>query len=215
MIRLTAILLCTTATLLPPGCHPEAQDAAGNHQIVVDAPPPVADWTRLIEANWHSHVGDELGLWVSVARQRLVGIRTGVVRFAYPCSTAARGVGNRERSFQTPLGWHMIDERYGDNLPKGAIFRERRYTGAVWTPDRPTTDDLILSRVMWLQGLEPGINQGPGIDSHDRYIYIHGTPEEEKLGSPASMGCIRLSNDDVIELYDRAGRGTRVLITAW
>ena len=73
----------------------------------------------------------------------------------------------------------------------------------------------MLTRILWLSGLEPGVNKGPGIDSHARYIYIHATPAEEKLGTPASWGCVRLSNRDVIELFERTPIGTRVLITEW
>lgn len=173
------------------------------------------DAKRLEKAGWNDRVGDRLGLWVSVARQRLFGVAKGRVRFAYACSTAAKGVGNRAGSYQTPTGWHEIQERFGEGLPHGAIFKERKHTGKTWDPADPTRDDLILSRILWLRGLEPGVNAGPGIDSHARYIYIHGTPEEDKLGTPASRGCIRLSNDDVIELFGRTPSGTRVIITEW
>lgn len=173
------------------------------------------DWRRLLDAGWSRHVGDGLGLWVSVARQRLVGVEKGRVTFVHVCSTAAKGTGNRENSNRTPLGWHEIGERYGEGLPWGAIFSERKYTGKNWNRAPETTKDLILSRILWLRGLEPGVNQGPGIDSHERYIYIHGTPAEEKLGKPASMGCVRLSNDDVIRLFGAATTGTKVFITEW
>ena len=166
-------------------------------------------------AGWPQYVGKDLGLWVSVARQELIGIEDSCVQFVYRCSTAARGTGNKENSYQTPLGWHEITERIGDGLPQGAIYNERKYTGKVWTPDSPTTKDLVLTRILWLSGLEPGVNKGPGIDSHARYIYIHATPAEEKLGTPASWGCVRLSNRDVIELFERTPIGTRVLITEW
>lgn len=170
---------------------------------------------HLAEAGWHQRVGGELGLWVSVAEQRLRGIQDGQVRFEYPCSTAARGTGNREGSNQTPLGWHEVSDRIGDGLPQGAIFVERRHTGKTWTASQPTTKDFVLTRILWLRGLEPGLNAGPGIDSHDRFIYIHGTPAEEKLGTPASMGCIRLSNAAMISVFDQTPPGTRVLITEW
>lgn len=166
-------------------------------------------------SGWVARVGDGLGLWVSVARQELIGIKGDCVKFVYRCSTAARGTGNKENSYQTPLGWHEIAERIGDGLPPGAIFNERKYTGKVWTPDSPTTKDLVLTRILWLSGLEPGVNAGPGIDSHERYIYLHGTPAEEKLGTPASWGCVRLSNRDVIEVFDQCPKGTRVLISEW
>lgn len=171
--------------------------------------------TGLDAAGWPEYVGKGLGLWVSVARQELVGIKDSRVQFVYHCSTAARGTGNKENSYQTPLGWHEITERIGDGLPAGAIFNERKYTGRVWIPDSPTTRDLVLTRILWLSGLEPGLNKGPGIDSHARYIYIHGTPAEERLGTRASWGCVRLSNRDVIDLFEWTPTGTRVLITEW
>lgn len=182
---------------------------------VVGSPLPDDMAARLDAAGWPEFVGQGLGLWVTVARQELIGIEDSHVQFVYRCSTAARGTGNKENSYQTPLGWHEITERIGDGLPQGAIFNERKYTGKVWTPDSPTTKDLVLTRILWLNGLEPGLNKGPGIDSHARYIYIHGTPAEEKLGTPASWGCVRLSNRDVIDLFERIPSGTRVLITEW
>jgi len=190
----------------PPEPEPVTVPIAGS-------PLPDEMAAALDAAGWRERVGGDLGLWVSVARQALMGIEGGCVKFVYPCSTAARGTGNRENSYQTPLGWHEISERIGEGLPRGAIFNERKYTGNVWTPDTPTTNDLVLTRILWLTGLEPGMNAGPGIDSHARYIYIHGTPAEQKLGTPASWGCIRLSNRDVIDVFDQSPIGVRVLIT--
>ncbi len=197
------------------GCRTESDEAAARASMNADELLSASDERELLAAGWQKHAGDGLGLWVSVARQKLFGIEGGRVRFVYSCSTAARGVGNRENSHRTPLGWHTVDERYGDGLPAGAIFRERKYTKKIWQPHQATAKDMILSRILWLRGLEPGVNLGKGIDSHDRYIYIHGTPAEEKLGTPASMGCIRLSNNNVIELFEMAPSGTRVLITKW
>lgn len=207
------ILVCTLPSCA--GCKADSEPVEAERSAVTIGKLSEEDSRRLKAAGWRERVGDRLGLWVSVARQQLVGIENGRVRFAYFCSTAANGVGNREGSEQTPPGWHKIEERYGDGLPTGAVFKERGYTGKIWKPDNATRDDLILSRIMWLRGLEPGVNVGPGVDSHARYIYIHGTPEEDRLGTPASMGCIRLSNKDVIELFERTTSGTPVLITKW
>ena len=176
-------------------------------------PPEVRD--RLDAVGWPKHVGDGLGLWVSVSWQRIIGIQGGVVQCIYPCSTASRGAGNREGSNKTPLGWHEIAERMGAGLPQGAVFTERKYAGRVWTKDQPTEKDFVLTRILWLRGVERGINLGPGVDSHDRYIYIHGTPDEDKIGKPASLGCVRMLNRDVIELFDRTTQGMPVLITEW
>jgi hypothetical protein len=198
------------------GCKADSTPAEERRPLTGSTAPSAKDWTRLKAAGWQDRVGASgLGLWVSVARQALTGIEDGRVRFRYACSTAAKGTGNREGSNQTPLGWHEIRERYGDGLPAGAIFNERKYTGRQWTSQDPTQKDLILSRIIRLGGVEPGVNAGPGIDSHARYIYIHGTPAEDQLGSPVSMGCIRLSNRDVIDLYGQTASGTRVLITEW
>ncbi len=207
-----SILLAALST----GCRTDAgADETELPRIAKDRMLPASELDHLNDAGWKEQVGDKLGLWVSVARQQLIGIEAGRVKFVHTCSTAEKGVGSRENSYQTPLGWHFIDERIGQELPWGAVLVSRRYTGENWKPGDETTKDLVLTRIMWLRGLEPGKNQGEGIDSHDRFIYIHGTPAEHKLGTPASMGCIRLSNDDVISLFDQTKTGTRVLITEW
>ncbi len=176
---------------------------------------PVEVRERLESVGWNERVGKGLGLWVTARWQRLIGIEDGVVRFVYPCSTAAKGLGNQEGSYATPLGWHIIVERIGDGLPIGAVLSERKFTGKVWQPGQVTEKDYVLTRILWLRGLESGINLGRGVDSYERYIYIHGTPAEGRIGEPASMGCIRLKNRDVIALYDAVGNGTPVLITEW
>ncbi len=209
-------LILTSLGLLCMNCKPPSTPVAPRVPARTStAPLDASSWSKLLDIGWGDHVGQDLGLWVSVARQELLGVRDGQIDFRFPCSTAAKGVGNRRNSFKTPLGWHAIKERYGKGLPLGAIFKERKYTKNIWQPDRTTEDDLILTRIMWLRGLEPGLNSGRGIDSHARYIYIHGTPEEDRLGTPASMGCIRLSNQAVAEVYDQTVPGTRVLITEW
>lgn len=197
------------------GCRSDAGSQRSGSSSARNLALPQEVFSRLAEAGWTDRVGSGLGIWVSVKRQKLIGIENGTVRFFCICSTAAKGTGNRAGSNATPLGWHCIDERYGDGLPAGAVFKERRYVDRVWKPGQETKDDLILSRILWLRGLEQSVNVGPGIDSHARYIYIHGTPEEHRLGSPVSMGCIRLSNQDVIAVFDRVQSGTPLLITEW
>ncbi len=213
MIRRNAVVILAFSFPIMAGCEPNSGGADASRPAA--KPLPINDWRRLQAAGWGERTGGRLGLWVSVARQELIGVENGRARFRHVCSTAAYGTGNTSGSNKTPLGWHEIQERFGDGLPAGAVFKERNHTGKVWTPDDHTGKDLILSRIMWLGGLERGVNAGPGIDSHARYIYIHGTPAEDKLGQPVSMGCIRLSNKDVIALYDRTGSGTCVLITEW
>lgn len=176
---------------------------------------PKQQMEQLKAAGWDGYIGKGIGIWVSVARQRLYVIKDYHIYSLYPCSTAAAGIGNRMGSYQTPLGWHVIAERIGDGLPKGAILKERQFTGKVWNPLHVTSEDLILSRILWLQGVETGKNVGGDIDTHSRYIYIHGTPEEGKLGTPASHGCIRLSNDDVITLFNQTKTGMPLFISRW
>lgn len=135
----------------------------------------------------------------------------------YPVSTAANGAGEASGSYRTPRGRHRIAEKIGAGQPLGAAFTARVPTGEIWTPaldaDNPGRD-WILTRILWLEGLEPGKNQGGNVDTHNRYIYIHGTHEEHRIGTPASHGCIRMKNADVAELFDLVETGTEVRISA-
>ena len=172
-------------------------------------------WTALHDAGWPHHVGDGIGLWVSVRDQRLVLIDGRFVVGCWPVSTARAGLGQREGSGCTPTGWHEIADRIGADLPEGAVLRGRVWTGQVWRDGEGATDadaDLVLTRVLWLRGLEPGRNAGDGVDTHRRYIYIHGTNRPDLLGRPVSHGCIRMANAAVIELFDRVAVSTRILI---
>jgi hypothetical protein len=155
---------------------------------------------------------DGVLLVVLVPQQRLrVLTRRGVWR-VFRISTAAHGLGNVSGSNATPPGWHRVAKWLGADAPAGQVFQSRRRTRRVLAPDAwrmPEGEDLILSRILWLAGLEPGVNQGPGIDSFARYIYIHGTNHEQLLGTPASHGCVRMANDDIVDLFDFAhGRTT-------
>lgn len=133
----------------------------------------------------------------------------------YPVSTARNGAGERAGSFCTPRGAHRIAQKIGEHAPLFAVFKARLATGEIWTPELDLCHpgrDWILSRILWLDGLEPGKNQGGDVDSHDRYIYIHGTSEEDLIGTPASHGCIRMRNADVVSLFDQVAVDTRVNI---
>ncbi len=130
----------------------------------------------------------------------------------YPVSTSKYGIGSAAGSNKTPLGLHRIKNKIGDGVPQNTIFKARRNTGIKAIINQPNSGDLVTSRIMWLTGLEPGKNSGRGVDSYKRYIYIHGTAEEEKIGEVASHGCIRMYNKDVIDLYDRVDEGTKVEI---
>lgn len=134
----------------------------------------------------------------------------------YPVSTAANGLGERSGSYCTPRGRHRIAEKIGAGAPLYAAFKGREPTGEIWTPALDAADpgrDWILTRILWLEGLEPGRNRGGTVDSHARYIYIHGTNEEHRIGTPASHGCIRMKNADVAELFDLVKVGTEVRIS--
>lgn len=152
---------------------------------------------------------------VDLRAQRLELLEGARVLAAYPVSTAANGAGEREGSEQTPRGLHEIRAKIGAGEPEGAVFAGRRPTGEICTPERARAEpgrDWILSRVLWLRGLERGRNRGGAVDSMRRYVYIHGTPDEASLGTPASHGCIRMRNADVIELFERVEPGTLVEI---
>jgi len=148
---------------------------------------------------------------VDVAWQRLTLIESGLEIAEYPVSTAAAGIGGEENSMRTPPGWHRIHARIGEGAPSGAVFESREPTGARWEGGT-TDDDLILTRILTLEGLEDGVNRGPGHDSLERYIYLHGTNHEDELGRPASHGCVRMGNADVIDLFARVEVGDPVVI---
>lgn len=133
---------------------------------------------------------------------------------SYRVSTSKYGIGSQARSNKTPLGLHRIEEKIGANAPAGMIFKARQNTGKIAQINQAGAGDLVTTRIMWLKGLEPNKNQGAGIDSYQRYIYIHGTVEENKIGQPASHGCIRMNNLDVIKLFEQVKEGTLVDIRA-
>lgn len=133
----------------------------------------------------------------------------------YPVSTALNGPGERHGSGCTPKGSHYVRAMIGAGVPLNTVFVARRPTGEVYSPElarQYPERDWILSRILWLCGLEPGKNRGPGVDSFRRFIYIHGTPDSEPMGVPCSHGCIRMRNTDVVDLYSRVRPGTPVLI---
>lgn len=152
---------------------------------------------------------------IDLRRQRLVAHEAGHERFACAVSTAANGPGEIGGSGCTPRGHHCVRAIIGRGAAKGAVFVGRRATGEIWSPalaERHPQRDWILTRILWLSGLEAGRNRLGCVDTFRRYIYLHGTPDEAALGTPASHGCIRLAGDDIIALADLAGPGTTVLI---
>ena len=156
----------------------------------------------------------DLLLWVDSERQLLLILRgeDGSTLRTYPISTAILGLGEREHSYQTPRGWHRVCERYGADMPIGTAFESRVAVEGPAESDFQQTgsSDLILTRILRLEGLEAGKNKGDCAssaaicDSYARYIYLHGTHQEQLLGQPASKGCIRMANADILELFDLA-----------
>jgi UDP-N-acetylmuramate--alanine ligase len=148
---------------------------------------------------------------VDVERQTATLIENGAAVAAWPVSTARNGIGGENNSFKTPPGWHRIDAKIGTAAGAGTVFSSREPTGETWQGE-PCETDLILTRILTLDGLEEGINRGPGCDSRERYIYIHGSNHEALIGRPMSCGCVRMSNADVTALFDQAREGDFVLI---
>jgi len=135
----------------------------------------------------------------------------------YAVSTARNGPGERTGSHCTPRGRHVVRAKIGAGEPIGAAFRGRRPTGEVWTPEvgaQMPGRDWILTRILWLSGKEPGVNRLGEVDTMRRYIYIHGTPDTEPMGVPLSIGCVRMRNREVAELFDLVPAGTPVEILA-
>ena len=141
----------------------------------------------------------------------------GRVIRSYPVSTSKHGVGEKNGSFCTPRGRHVVRAKIGAWQPESAVFVRRRPTGEVWTPElhaRYPGRDWILTRILWLSGREPGKNRLGEVDTMRRYIYIHGTHEFAELGKAGSIGCIRMRNADITELFDLVPPYTGVEIRA-
>jgi hypothetical protein len=156
----------------------------------------------------HGHI-----LYVSVQRQALYHVHDGKLLAEYAIATAGNGLGTQRDSYRTPTGLHRIREKIGDDVPPFGILKDRVFTGEFADPDFAGLDkDWITSRVLWLEGLEPGHNQGGNVDSYERYIYIHGTANERSIGTPSSKGCVRMRNSDVIALYAMIPVGALVVV---
>lgn len=154
---------------------------------------------------------------VSIARQTLTLFDdSGDVLRSYEVSTAKNGAGERSGSHCTPRGKHLIRAKIGAGLPANAVLRGRRPTGEIHSPELAAANparDWILTRILWLSGCEPGFNRLGDVDTMRRYIYIHGSPDGEPMGTPKSHGCIRMRNRDIVELFDLAPVYTPVDIT--
>jgi L,D-transpeptidase YbiS len=155
----------------------------------------------------------DLRIDIDLSSQQLRLFQGAQLLREYPVSTAARGAGERNGSYCTPRGRHKVRAMIGRGAPAGAVFVARRPTGERWSPELGAQypgRDWILTRILWLSGLEPGRNRMGEVDTMRRYIYLHGTPDATPLGVPGSHGCVRLSNPDVIELFDLVEPGTIV-----
>ena len=153
-------------------------------------------------------------LLVRISTATLQFFQSGVLVKSYAVSTSKRPPSNIKDSLGTPRGLHEIAERIGAGQPPGMVFRSRIPTGRHFSelPDSVQQTQLITSRILWLRGLEPGVNAGHNVDSYERYIYLHGTNHEERIGEPMSAGCIELRNLDIVELYEQVRRGDHVMI---
>ena len=153
---------------------------------------------------------------INIAQQVLRLYDDDTLLFSASISTAKNGPGEWRNSECTPRGEHEIHALIGEGCAENTVFVSREQTGELYSerlaaehPDR----DWILSRIIWLSGLEPGVNQGGEVDSKDRFIYIHGTPDSEPMGIPMSHGCIRMRNHDVVDLFDYLDTGIHVMIS--
>lgn len=145
-------------------------------------------------------------LHISLADQCLYGFAQGQLRVRLPVSTAINGAGEVNGSGCTPRGLHQVRAKIGAGLPRGAVLHGRRWTGKTWSAalhEQFPDYDWILTRILWLSGCEPGYNRIGPVDTFRRYIYLHGTPDCEPMGVPLSHGCVRLRNDDLLDLFDQ------------
>jgi hypothetical protein len=152
---------------------------------------------------------------VRISTATLQFFRHGALAKSYVVSTSKRPPCNVKGSFGTPRGLHEIGERIGAGQPTGVVFKARVPTGRHFSEfaEAVTDTNLITSRILWLRGLEPGVNRGGEVDTYERYVYIHGTNHEERLGEPLSAGCVLMRNLDVIELYEEVRAGDLVWIS--
>ncbi|KGT48352.1 MULTISPECIES: cell wall-recycling L,D-carboxypeptidase ElsL [Acinetobacter] len=161
-------------------------------------------------SQWNLEQADIL---VDLAAQQLYLPRFGK---SYPVSTGKNGIGEQENSGKTPRGWHKVAEKIGADTPLNSVFIARQATGEVYSEELAQqfpNRDWILTRILWLSGLEEGFNCGEGCDTYKRYIYIHGTPDTEPMGIPESHGCIRMRNIDLVELFELVDENALVYIS--
>ena len=186
----------------------------GSGQPAISPDPMVAFLKEYLDIKYNGARFDTF-IYVAAKRQKLYLISNDTVVKTYQISTAEKGIGNLSGSFQTPEGLHKVAEKVGGDLPINSVIKSKIATGAEVEPileAKSNNVDHITTRVLHLKGLEAGVNSGADKDSYTRGIFIHGTHEEGLLGLPASKGCVRMSNKDVIELFDSVEVGTFVII---
>lgn len=156
---------------------------------------------------------------VDTKKQALVVLENNKIKKKYTISTSKRGLGQEVDSYKTPVGLHRINEKIGEGVPRYGIFNRRQFVGAAWTkqPRWQHKKDYVSTRILRLEGLQPGFNKGRNpsgkiVDTQERAVYIHGTTMEWKLGSPSTKGCVHMSADDVIHLFNDIPEGTLVWI---
>jgi len=176
-----------------------------------------SDWEYLYSKGWQTRVGDDLALYVSIPPQRMYVIQGKTVLWQTPIATSRNGAGQVANSMQTPLGWHRVAEKFGEDAAWGQVFRSRAASAKIWDGQEVIQEGLVLTRILWLEGLEEGFNKGKNekgesVDSKERYIYIHGTNKEHCIGTPMSDGCVNMYNDDVIKLYGMVPVGVLTFI---
>ncbi len=203
MLTVVLITAIWCATGIP--AHPTSAPTAG--QGLIDL---LLDY---MEARYPLYDRTADLLYVSIRRQTMYHVRGKTLEHTFTVATATNGPGCERDSYCTPTGLHRICSKHGDDVPELGILRDREFTGDLADPDFAGVDkDWITSRILWLEGVEEGVNLGGNVDSRERMIYIHGTANERSLGTPSSMGCIRMRNTDIIALYDRVPVGTLVVI---
>ncbi|MXS85017.1 L,D-transpeptidase [Nitrosomonas sp. HPC101] len=159
-----------------------------------------------------------MNIIVEIALQQMILLdSTGHVVRRYQISSAKNGTGQERGSFCTPLGKHIVRARIGQGAPVNTVFVRRRPTGEIYTPELAANQpgrDWILTRILWLSGCEPGFNRLGSVDTMRRYIYIHGSPDSAEMGKPGSIGCIRMHNHNLLDLFERVPVGTSIEINA-
>jgi L,D-peptidoglycan transpeptidase YkuD (ErfK/YbiS/YcfS/YnhG family) len=209
--RATIFLFFTTSFFWGTTAHAK-QDSL---QLAVRNEKIVSQTDSLIKY-YNATVTDTFVL-VNIEQQQMLLVSNNLILKTYLISTSKEGVGAEKNSNKTPLGVHRIKNKIGHKAAIGTVFFNTlpsRQVAKIYTDTTDTPKDHIITRIMWLDGQEPGKNKGDGIDSYERCIYIHGTHEEGLLGRPVSMGCIRMKNIDIVELFNLVKEGTLVSILA-